>query len=31
MFSAGIGRIALDRLDDADSMPTSVFTRVLLR
>jgi hypothetical protein len=30
MFSAGAGQTALDRLDDADSVPTSVFTRVLV-
>ncbi len=30
MFSAGSGQSALDRLNDADTSPTSVYTRVLL-
>jgi hypothetical protein len=30
MFSAGAGQSALDRLDDADQSPTSLFTRTLL-
>ncbi len=30
MFSAGSGQAALDRLNDADTSPTSVYTRVLL-
>ncbi len=30
MYSAGAGQTALDRLDDADTDPTSVYTRVLL-
>ncbi len=30
MFSAGAGQTALDRLDDADTATTSVFTRTLL-
>ena len=30
MFSAGSGQSALDRLNDADNSPTSVYTRVLL-
>jgi TolA-binding protein len=30
MFSAGAGHTALDRLDDADKAPTSLFTRTLL-
>jgi hypothetical protein len=31
MYSAGNGQAALDRLDEADSSPTSVYTRVLLK
>lgn len=31
MYSAGYGQLALDRLNDADLEPTSVFTRVLLK
>jgi Caspase domain/Bacterial SH3 domain len=30
MYSAGAGQTALDRLDDSDTEPTSVYTRVLL-
>ena len=30
IYSAGIGQTALDRLDDADTNPNSVFTRVLV-
>jgi hypothetical protein len=30
MYSAGAGQTALDRLDDGDKDPTSVYTRVLL-
>lgn len=30
MFSAGAGQTALDRLNDSDQVPTSVFTRTLL-
>lgn len=30
MYSAGSGQAALDRLNDADKSPTSVYTRVLL-
>ena len=30
IYSAGIGQAALDRLDDADTNPNSVFTRVLV-
>lgn len=30
MYSAGIGQTALDRLNDSDSQPTSVYTRVLV-
>jgi Caspase domain/Bacterial SH3 domain len=31
MYSAGTGQSALDRLDDGDASPTSVYTRVLLK